>query len=75
MVDAPETDALTPARLVEQAKYFEITVPQAIEVGEAAKSFTREKLVPAVYGVYAHVRCDGPQQDRTLLRVCADQRR
>ena len=44
MVDAPETDALTPGRLVEQAKYFEITVPEAIEVGEAAKEFTREKL-------------------------------
>ena len=44
LVDAPETDALTPARLVEQAKYFEITVPQAIEVGEAAKDFTRQKL-------------------------------
>ena len=44
MVDAPETDALTPARLVEQAKYFGITVPQAIEVGEAAKEFTRQKL-------------------------------
>jgi endonuclease YncB( thermonuclease family)/predicted flap endonuclease-1-like 5' DNA nuclease len=44
MVDTPETDALTPARLVEQAKYFEITVPQAIDVGEAAKDFTRRKL-------------------------------
>src|ERR1044072_1636586 len=44
MVDAPETDALTPGRLVEQAKYFEITVPQAIEVGLAAKEFTRQKL-------------------------------
>jgi competence ComEA-like helix-hairpin-helix protein len=44
MVDAPETDALTPARLVEQAKYFGITVPQAIEVGVAAKEFTRQKL-------------------------------
>jgi len=44
MVDAPETDALTPGRLVEQAKYFEVTVPQAIEVGEAAKEFTRRKL-------------------------------
>jgi endonuclease YncB( thermonuclease family) len=44
MVDAPETDALTPERLVEQAKYFEITVPQTIEVGEAAKEFTRQKL-------------------------------
>jgi competence ComEA-like helix-hairpin-helix protein len=44
LIDAPETDALTPSRLVEQAKYFGITVPQAIEVGEAAKAFTREKL-------------------------------
>src|SRR5262249_1589270 len=44
MVDAPETDAMNPARLVEQAKYFAITVPQAIEVGQIAKEFTREKL-------------------------------
>src|SRR4029453_9676080 len=44
LVDAPETDALTPGRLVEQSKYFEITVPQVIEVGEAAEEFTRKKL-------------------------------
>jgi DNA uptake protein ComE-like DNA-binding protein len=44
LVDAPETDAMIPGRLVEQAKYFAITVPQAIEVGQAAKEFTREKL-------------------------------
>jgi endonuclease YncB( thermonuclease family) len=44
LVDAPETDEMTPARLVEQAKYFGISVPQAIEVGQAAKEFTREKL-------------------------------
>ncbi len=44
MVDAPETDGMNPARLVEQAKYFAITVPQAIEVGLAAKEFSREKL-------------------------------
>jgi DNA uptake protein ComE-like DNA-binding protein len=43
-VDAPETDEMTPRRLVEQAKYFDITVPQAIEVGRAAKDFTQEKL-------------------------------
>jgi competence ComEA-like helix-hairpin-helix protein len=35
---------MNPPRLVEQAKYFAITVPQAIEVGLAAKEFTREKL-------------------------------
>src|SRR5438034_2631452 len=44
MVDAPETDEIKPGRLVEQAKYFAITVPQAIEAGRAAKEFTREKL-------------------------------
>jgi endonuclease YncB( thermonuclease family) len=44
LVDAPETDEMTPRRLVEQAKYFSITVPQAIEVGRAAKDFTQEKL-------------------------------
>ncbi len=44
LIDAPETAATDPARLIEQAKYFEITVPQAIEVGEAATVFTREKL-------------------------------
>src|SRR6266480_2573710 len=44
MVDAPETDEIKPGRLVEQAKYFAITLPQGIEVGQAAKEFTREKL-------------------------------
>jgi DNA uptake protein ComE-like DNA-binding protein len=44
LVDAPETEGTEPQRLVQQAKYFGITVPQAIEVGEAAKAFTREKL-------------------------------
>ena len=36
LVDAPETDEMTPRRLIEQAKYFSITVPQAIEVGRAS---------------------------------------
>jgi endonuclease YncB( thermonuclease family) len=43
-VDAPETDASNPARLIEQAKYFGISVPQVIEMGEAAKEFTQKKL-------------------------------
>ena len=43
-VDAPETDAADPKRLTEQAKHFGVTVPQVIEVGEAAKKFAREKL-------------------------------
>ncbi len=43
-VDAPETDAADPKRLIEQAKHFGIAVPQVIEVGETAKAFSREKL-------------------------------
>jgi endonuclease YncB( thermonuclease family) len=54
LVDAPETDALIPGRLVEQAKYFNITVPQAIEVGEAAKAFAREKLSEP-FTVFTHM--------------------
>ena len=53
-VDAPETDEMTPRRLVEQAKYFAITVPQAIEVGRAAKEFTREKLSEP-FTVFTHM--------------------
>jgi len=44
LVDAPETDAPDPARLIEQAKHFGISVPQVIELGEAAKLFIQEKL-------------------------------
>lgn len=44
LVDAPETDAADPARLIKQAKHFGISVPQVIELGEAAKSFVQEKL-------------------------------
>lgn len=53
-VDAPETDALAPVRLIEQAKYFGITVPEAIEVGQAAKEFTRDKL-SATFTVLTHM--------------------
>ena len=53
-VDAPETDAMVPGRLVEQAKYFGITVPQAIDVGQAAKEFVRERL-SAPFTVFTHM--------------------
>ena len=53
-VDAPETDAMIPGRLVEQGKYFGITVPQAIEVGQAAKEFTQEKLSQP-FTVFTHM--------------------
>src|SRR5438132_5017293 len=54
LVDAPETDEMTPGRLVQQAKYFGITVPQAIEVGRAAKEFTRQKLSEP-FTVFTHM--------------------
>lgn len=53
-VDAPETDEMTPGRLVDQAKYFAITVPQAIEVGRVAKEFTRQKLSEP-FTVFTHM--------------------
>src|SRR5436190_4953192 len=53
-VDAPETDEMTPRRLVDQAKYFAITVPQAIEVGRTAKEFTRQKLSDP-FTVFTHM--------------------
>ena len=54
LVDAPETDEMTPRRLIEQAKYFNITVPQTIEVGRAAKDFTQEKLSQP-FTVFTHM--------------------
>jgi DNA uptake protein ComE-like DNA-binding protein len=54
LVDAPETDEMTPRRLVEQAKYFNITVPQAIETGRAAKDFTQGKLSQP-FTVFTHM--------------------
>src|SRR4030095_2619828 len=53
-VDAPETDAMVPGRLVEQGKYFGITVPQAIEVGQATKEFTQERLSQP-FTVFTHM--------------------
>jgi competence protein ComEA len=54
MVDAPETDEMNPSRLVEQARYFAITVPQAIDAGLAAKEFTRTKLSEP-FTVFTHM--------------------
>ena len=54
LVDAPETDEMTPRRLIEQAKYFSITVPQAIEVGRVAKDFTQQKLSQP-FTVFTHM--------------------
>lgn len=54
LVDAPETDEMTPRRLIDQAKYFNTTVPQAIEVGRAAKDFTKQKLSKP-FTVFTHM--------------------
>src|SRR5437762_7916620 len=54
LVDALETDEMTPRRLIEQAKYFSVTLPQAIDVGEAAKEFTQGKL-STQFTVVAHL--------------------
>ena len=53
-VDAPETDGLNPGRLIEQAKYFAVTVPQAIETGRAAKDFTQQQLSEP-FTVFTHM--------------------
>jgi DNA uptake protein ComE-like DNA-binding protein len=44
LVDAPETAAVNPARLIEQAQNFGISVPQVIEIGEKAKLFVETRL-------------------------------
>ncbi len=43
-VDAPETASVGPARLIEQAEYFRVSVPQVIEIGLDAKKFVDAKL-------------------------------
>jgi len=43
-VDAPEMDSVNAARLVEQAKYFGLTVPEVIEVGREASAFVQNEL-------------------------------
>jgi DNA uptake protein ComE-like DNA-binding protein len=43
-VDAPETASVGPARLIEQAEYFGVSVPQVIEIGLDAKNFVDAKL-------------------------------
>jgi len=43
-VDAPETASVGPERLIEQAAYFGVSVPQVIEVGLNAKKFVEARL-------------------------------
>ncbi|MFL6514162.1 MAG: helix-hairpin-helix domain-containing protein [Chthoniobacterales bacterium] len=45
LVDAPETEGgVNAGRLIEQAAYFGVTVPEVVEIGEQAKKFTAAKL-------------------------------
>jgi DNA uptake protein ComE-like DNA-binding protein len=43
-VDAPETASVGPERLIEQAEYFGVSVPQVIEFGLNAKRFVEARL-------------------------------
>jgi competence protein ComEA len=43
-VDAPETSSEFAERVNEQAQYFGMTLPQLLQVGEAAKTFVQQKL-------------------------------
>ncbi|MGH8163283.1 MAG: helix-hairpin-helix domain-containing protein [Rhodanobacteraceae bacterium] len=43
-VDAPETDASFPERVAEQAKYFHVTSPQALQIGQSAERYVQQKL-------------------------------
>jgi DNA uptake protein ComE-like DNA-binding protein len=43
-IDAPETAGISAARLIEQAEYFGVSVPQVIEIGLDAKKFVDAKL-------------------------------
>src|SRR6476619_4497027 len=43
-VDAPETDMRIPHRVAEQAKYFHVTIQDALQIGLEAERFTRKKL-------------------------------
>ena len=43
-VDAPETDMSVPDRVAEQAKYFHVTIQDALQIGLEAERFTRKKL-------------------------------
>ena len=43
-VDAPEIESVNAARLVGQANYFGITVPEVIELGREANAYVHERL-------------------------------
>jgi hypothetical protein len=60
LVDVPETDAENPARLIEQAKHFGITVPQVLK-SERRQKRSPEKTARTVHRDHSHGKCDGPQ--------------
>ena len=53
-VDAPEdtADQRYPARIADQAKYFGISSPEVLKVGDAAQSFTAKTLGAAPFTVF-----------------------
>jgi endonuclease YncB( thermonuclease family) len=69
-VDAPETDERFPERLKEQAEYFGVTVPQLLEGGKMASTFTRDRLAQASFEAYTKYRdALGASEDRRVFAM------
>jgi len=54
LVDAPEIESVGAGRLVEQASYFGVSVPQVIEIGRRAKQFVDQELAQP-FSVVTHM--------------------
>ena len=74
-VDAPETASIGPARLIEQAEYFGVSVPQVIEIGLDAKKFVEAETVRAIHRRHTLGGRIRTKQSPANLWICANQRR
>ena len=74
-VDAPETASVGPARLIEQAEYFGVSVPQVIEIGLDGKKIRRRETVRTVHRRHPIGGRIRTKQNPASLWTCADQRR
>src|ERR1700760_1721995 len=54
LVDAPEIESVGAGRLVEQANYFGVSVPQVIEIGRRAKQLVDQELAQP-FSVVTHM--------------------
>ena len=69
LVDAPETDEMTPRRLIEQAKYFRYYGAAGHRSRSCGERFYAGEAVPTVHCIHAYVRCDGSEQIGTFLCI------